>query len=441
MLKNLSWLIPACLVFTCGCSKKKVEAEGEAPAPVQVAAVTQDTIQRVTRGDGALFPLNQWNVMPKIAAPVQRYLVNRGDHVKEGQLLAVLENRDLLANAAANKGQVAQAQANLQATERVTIPESVVKAKTDVQSFQAAADAAKKVLDSRQKLYQDGALARKLVDDAAVTYAQAAAQLATAQEHLRTLESAGTQAQMEAARAQVEAAQGQYHSAEAQAAYSEVHSPGTGIVADRPLYPGDMAATGTPLMVIVDISRLVARVNVPVNEAPNVKLGQPVTLTVTDGGQEFQGKVTVVSPAADPNAATIQVWIELPNPNEQLKPGATVHAAIVTETIKNASLVPASAILPGEEGGPAVIVVTPDSVAHKRNVKIGVRQGDKVQILNGVLPREDVVTVGGMGVDDKAKVKIVDTSAPPPEEDEPEEDKPAKGGADQKKDEGKPKQK
>jgi multidrug efflux pump subunit AcrA (membrane-fusion protein) len=440
MNKRFLWIAPACVVLMCGCSKKEDEAETEGPAPVQVTAVTQDTIQRVVRGDGALFPLDQWNVMPKITAPVQRFLVNRGAHVKAGQLLAVLENRDLLANVAANKGQVAQAQANLQTTEKVTVPESVVKARTDVQSAEAAADAAKKVLESRQRLFQEGALARKLVDDAAVVYAQATAQLATAQEHLRTLQAAGTQAQIESARAQVEAAQGQYRSAEAQVAYSEVRSPGTGIVADRPLYPGDMAAAGTPLMVIVDISRLVARVNVPVNEAAAVKIGQLATVTLAAGGPEYPGKVSVVSPAADPSAATIQVWIELPNPNEQLKPGATAHAAIVTETLKNASLVPASAILPGEEGGTAVLVITPDSVAHKRNVTLGIRQGDKVQVVNGVRPGEEVVTVGGMGVDDKAKVKIVDASAPAPAEDEPDEEGP-KAGKDQKKEEGKTKQK
>jgi HlyD family secretion protein len=438
MSKNLLWLIPACLVLTCACSKKEEAADAEAPAPVQVTAVTQDTIQRVTHGDGAVFPVDQWNVMPKISAPVQKFLANRGDHVKAGQLLAVLENSDLVAAVAANKGQVTQAQANLQTTERVMIPESVVKAKTDVQSMREAADAAKKVLESRQKLYQEGALARKLVDDASVTYAQAAAQFATAQEHLRVLEAAGTQAQVESARGQVEAAQGQYRSAEAQVSYSQVRSPGSGIVADRALYPGDMAAAGTPLMVIMDISRVVARVNVPVNEAAVVKVGQPATVSLTDG-QEYPGRVSVVSPATDPNAATVQVWIELPNPGEHIKPGATAHASIVTDTVKNASLVPASALLPGEAGGSAVLVITSDSVAHKRSVKLGFRQGDKVQLLNGVLPGEDVVTVGGMGVDDKQKVKIIQAGAPPEEEEPDEEGPPAKAGAGEKKDEGKPK--
>ncbi len=424
------------------CSRKKEEAEVEAPAPVQVTSVTQDTIQRVIRGDGALFPQNQWNVMPKISAPVAKFLVNRGDYAQAGQLLAVLENKDLVATAASNKGQVAQAEANLAATEKMSIPESIVKAQTDVESMQEAADAAKKVLDSRRELLEQGALARKLVDDAAVAYAQAAANLATAKEHLRALEAAGRQAQVEAAKAQVEVAQGQYQSSLEQVAYSEVRSPGSGIVADRPLYPGDMAAAGTPLMVIMDISKVVARVNIPVDDATQVKVGQPATVTLNEGGPGIEGKVTVVSPATDPNSATVQVWIELPNPDRRLKPGASAHAAIVTETIKNALLVPATAILPGEEGGQAVIVVTADSVAHKRNVQVGVRQGDKVQILNGVLPGEEVVTVGGMGVDDKQKVKIIDATAPEPEEDQDEDksgDEKPSPAAGQKKDQGTPK--
>src|SRR5271165_4718989 len=112
MSKHACLFTALCLMAMSGCSKKEA-AEGEAPAPVQVAAVTQDTVRRTVSADGVLFPDNQWNVVPNITAPVQKFLVNRGDHVKEGQLLAVLENRGLIAAAAANKGQVSQAQANL----------------------------------------------------------------------------------------------------------------------------------------------------------------------------------------------------------------------------------------------------------------------------------------------------------------------------------------
>src|SRR5690349_19546212 len=94
-------LIPFILLAACS---KPEEKETEAAAPVQVTAVTQATIQRIVRGDGALFPINQANLMPKIAAPVRQFMVNRGDHVKEGQLVAVLENRDLVDAANESRG-------------------------------------------------------------------------------------------------------------------------------------------------------------------------------------------------------------------------------------------------------------------------------------------------------------------------------------------------
>jgi multidrug efflux pump subunit AcrA (membrane-fusion protein) len=420
-ITHAAWLaIAACLLATSGCSKKEAP-ETEAPAPVQVAAVTQDTVRRTVTADGTLYPENQWNVMPNITAPVEKFLANRGDHVSQGQLLAVLENRGLVATAAANKSQIDQAQANLANTEQASIPESIVKAQTDVTSAQEQYDAAKRLLESRQELLKEGALARKPVDEAAVALAQAGAQLETAREHLRTLEAAGKQAQIDTARAQVAVARAQFNSAQAQVTYAEIHSPGSGVVADRPLYPGDIAAAGTPLFVVMDVSRVVARVNVPQAAAADIKAGQPANVTLADGGQEVAGQVTVVSPATDPASATLQVWVAVPNPGERLKPGAAVHVAIVTETIRNAMLVPVAAILPGEEGGTAVLVITPDMVAHKRPVQLGVRQGDKVQVLTGVLPREDVVVVGGMGVDDKGKVKIIEATAPEPEEDDQDE--------------------
>ena len=424
-------LLAALLLLTSACHKKADEAETEAPAPVQVAAVTEDTIHRTVTADGALYPYDQWNVMPKVTAPVARFLVNRGEAVKKDQLLAVLENRDLVASAAANKGQVDQAQANLVNTEQASIPESIVKAQTDVQSDQEQYDAAKRVYDSRQELLKEGALARKLVDDAAVALASAKAQLETAKEHLRTLQAAGKQAQIAQAAAQVSSAQAQLRAAEAQVTYSEVRSPGGGIVADRPLYPGDIAAAGTPLFVVMDISRVVARVNVPAADAMGVKVGQPATITIPDSGKEVQAKVSVVSPATDPNSTTVQVWVQADNPDHFLKPGAAAHVSIMTETIKNAMLIPVAAILPGETGGTAVLVIDSQQIAHKRQVQLGVRQGDKVQVLTGVAPREDVVIVGGLGVDDKGKVKVVQAAAPEEEEDIP--DAPEKDSKDQKK--------
>jgi HlyD family secretion protein len=419
----------ALTVLLAGCGKKE-EKEVEAPAPVQVAPVERATMHKIVEADAVLWARDQASVMPKISAPVQKFLANRGDHVKAGQLIAVLENRDLRASASASKGQLDQAEANLRTTTGVTVPEAIVKARTDVTSAQQQVDAAQKLLESRRNLFQQGALARRLVDEAQVQYAAAAAALATAQEHLRAQQSVGNQEQVKTAQAQVESARGSFQSAEAQVAYSEVRSPITGVISDRPLFAGDLASTGQPLFVVMDISRIVARANVPQTEAVSVKVGQPATIRLTDRAFEVPGKVTVVSPATDPASTTVQVWVEAPNPNEQLKPGTSVRVAITVATLNDATVVPATAIVPAEEGGSAVVTVSGSNTAHQKKVEVGVREGDKVQIVSGVSPGDQVIVVGAVGLEDKAKVRIVK----PGEKDEDEKDD--KGGKDEKHEKG-----
>jgi HlyD family secretion protein len=429
------------LVLLSACAKK--EKEAEAPAPVQVTAVTQNTIRRTVAGDGTLFPLDQANVMPKLAAPVQKFYVNRGDHVKQGQLLAMLENRDLVAAAAESKGGVDQAESNFRATQGATVPESVVKAQTDLDAARESRDAAKKVLDSRQGLFKDGALAGKLVDDAQVAYAQAQGQYRAADEHLKALQSVSKEEQIKGATAQVQTAKSHFDAQEAQVAYSRIVSPIGGIVSDRPLNVGEMANPGSPVISVMDISRVIARINIPEADATAVKVGQSVVVTQGNNSGEIEGKVKVVSPAADANTTTVQVWVDVPNPGERLKPGTSVHAVIVAEEFKAATVVPAAAILPGEEGGTAVLTVGSDSTVRRKTVKVGVREGNQVQILAGVSPGEEVVVVGGLGLDDKAKVKVVTTQVEEADDEDednaPPEPKASKAPQDQKKDEAKPK--
>jgi HlyD family secretion protein len=409
--------LAAAALLNSGCSKKE-EAETEAAAPVQVTAVTQTTVRRLVTGDGVLFPRDQASVMPRIAAPVQKFHVNRGDHVKQGQLLAELENRDLTAQAAEGQGAVQQAESNLRSTADAAVPESVIKAETDVATLKQTVAAAKAVLDSREQLFKEGALARRQVEEAQVNYAQANGQFLAAQEHLRVLQSVANNEQIRTAKAQVSAARAHHDSLEAQLSYSLVHSPISGVIADRPLYPGEMANPGTPLLTVIDISAVVARVNVPLALAGSLKVGQPAIITAADSKDTLPGKVTVVSPAADPNSTTIQVWVQAENPGERLRPGASIHVEVVTEEVKNAMVVPAAALVPGETGGNAVLTVGADSVVHLRSVDIGIREGDKVQLLNGVRPGESVVIVGGPGLEDKAKVRAVQ----PKEEDEDEDE-------------------
>ena len=391
------------LMFAAACAKKAAE-EPEPVVPVQVAKAARGSIDRVITASGVLYPRDQASVMPKISAPVKKFLVNRGDRVSAGQLLAELENRDLEAAVTDARGQLAQAEANLRTVTAASIPEDLAKSQNDVAAAKEAMDAAQKVLESRQQLFRDGAIARKLVDDAAVALAQAKAQYETAAEHLKTFAGPGRQEQVKAAQAQVESARGRLENAQAQLGYAEIHSPIAGIIADRPLYAGEMASAGTPLLTVMDVSSVVARVNVAATDAASLRAGVPATIHAPDG--EAQGKVTVVSPATDAQSTTVEVWVEAPNPHGAMKPGAAVTARILAQTIPNALMVPAGAILPAQDGSNEVLVVTADSVAHERKVTIGVKNEGRVQILGGIADGDAVVTVGGVGVQDGAKVKV-----------------------------------
>jgi RND family efflux transporter MFP subunit len=292
------------------------------------------------------------------------------------------------------------------------MPEDLTKAQADVQSATEALEAARKVYESRETLHREGALARKLVDDAKVALVQARSLHETAQRHLESLETVSRQAQTEAAKAAVVASKAHYEGAAAQVAYAEVRSPISGVVSDRPLYEGEMASSSSALVSIQDISEVVARANVPVQEAAAITTGD--SATISGPGGKLNGKVIVVSPTVDPSTTTVQIWIRAKNTKEQLRPGVNVQIAINAEKIPDALVVPAASILSREDGGDKVMVAGADSLAHERKVQLGIRSGDDVQILSGVKEREQVITVGGLGLEDKAKIT---TAKPEPDED------------------------
>ena len=394
--------------------------EGEAPTPVTVETAVKGAIDRMVTADAVLYPVNQANVTAKISAPVTKVMVNRGDHVRAGQLLAVLESADLAAAANESQQQIEQAQAAYDLLTGATVGEDRAKAETDVKSARETLAAAKKVYDNRAAAQREGALAQKTVDEAQLAMVQAQNQLDLAQRHLDTLNQVGQKETVRGAAAQVNTAKAHYETTKVQLTYAQITSPISGVIADRAVYPGEMAVSGTPLVSIVDISDIVARANVPVKDASAIKVGRPARITGPDG--DIPGTVTVVSPSVDPTTTTVQVWVRASNPGEKLKPGGTVRVAIIAETIQNTLVVPASALLNSDDGGQKVMVIDKNSIAHERMVSVGVRQGDRVQILSGIQEGDQVVTSGGLGLEDKAKVAIQAAK----EEDDDDDDDPDK---------------
>jgi HlyD family secretion protein len=142
-------------------------------------------------------------------------------------------------------------------------------------------------------------------------------------------------------------------------------------------------------------------------------------MTVPGVAEPITGKITVVSPALDPNSTTVEVWLEAKNPRQELKPGSSVQLSLTAKTIKDALVVPAAAVISAPDGTPAVMIAGADGRAHLKPVKIGVRQGDDIQIVEGLAATDRVVSSGAYGLPDNTKIKIETAKETPAEESKP----------------------
>lgn len=391
-------------IVMAGCGGKGAP-EPEPLVAVQAVRIVRAEIAHQITSAAVLFPLNQATLVPKISAPVRKFYVQRGDRVQAGELLAELENSDLAGAAASARGAYEQAQANYETATASNLPEQITQAKGNVESSRAAFAAAQKLYQNSQNLYKQGALAGKQLDQARAGLVAAQTQLQSAEQTLQKLQSVGKTAQLKAAQGQLDAAKGAYDNAAAQLSYSEIRSPIDGVVTDRPLFPGDMASAGTPIVTVMDLSEVVARARVPAAEAATLKVGDPAEISVRDGSKQVMGKVTVVSPAVDPNSTTVQVWVQARNAGGKLTPGATVTVTMTSRRVPDALVVPLAALLNDPDAGPYVMLIDSASVAHRAKVETGIEQDDRVQITKGLKAGDLIVGQGAYALPDGTKVK------------------------------------
>jgi RND family efflux transporter MFP subunit len=159
---------------------------------------------------------------------------------------------------------------------------------------------------------------------------------------------------------------------------------------------------------------VIAKAHIPQDDAAALKVGDKGTMTVPGIDEPIEGKVTVVSPALDPNSTTVEVWLEAKNPKHELKPGTSVQLSLTAQTVKDALVVPASSVITTPDGTAAVMLAGADGRAHQKAVKLGIHNGADVQILDGVTATDKVVASGAYGLPDKTKIKI--EAAEPPAE-------------------------
>ena len=396
-------ILCAVVVWT-GCSSKRPATE--TAVAVHAATVQRKTIQQIVSTEAVLYAKSEVDIVPKISAPIENFYVNRGSHVQAGQLVAQLENKDLEAAVEQAKGAYEEAQAAYATSTQVNLPAEIQNAKLNVNATRQAMQSSRMIYQSREKLYKAGAISRNLMEEARVTFTQDNNQYQMALAHMQGLEKVGHSAAEQTAKGQLAAAKGQYEAALAQFQYSQIRSPITGVVTDRPLYEGQMATAGAPMMTIMSLSHVIGRAYMSPDQASLLHVGDPAMIVPGGGAPNVPAKVTVVSPALNPNSTTVEVWVEAANPKRQLRPGATVNVKIVARTVKDALVVPSVAVLTADSGVSSVMVIDTDQVARQTIVQTGIHQNGEVQITSGLHAGEQVVTEGAYGLPDGTKVQI-----------------------------------
>jgi len=394
----------AVALHTAGC--KKPEATPTPEVTVQAAQPRQGNISEQIIADATLAPLAQAAISPKITAPVKKFYVQRGARVKAGELLATLENSDLSAAALDNEGAYTAAKAGYETATQATVPEDYSKSQLDLTQAKANLDLNQSIVTARTQLFAQGAIPGRDLDTAKAALVQAQAAYDIAKQHFDSVQKTSNKASLESAKGQLDSAKGKYLGAQAQLSYTEIHSPIDGVVTDRPLFAGETAPAGTPLITVMETSALIAKLHIAQIQAQQLSVGAPATITVPGLDDPVEAKVSLISPALDPGSTTIEVWLRIENPKNVLKAGTPVHTSITGRTVPNALLAPSDALQTAPDGARFVMVIGADSTAHKHPVSIGIQTGKETQILSGITAKDTVITTGAYALDDGTKVKV-----------------------------------
>jgi multidrug efflux pump subunit AcrA (membrane-fusion protein) len=378
-------------------------AAGPAVPSVHVVKPERATLRRTVRQPGAIQAFEQTPIYPKIPGYVQKWHVDIGDAVGAGQLLAELYVPEMVEELKQKQSMVKQSQ------EAFAVAKAhVATAAALVQEAQAGLQRAAANRERWQREYERlSKLAGSVIDaqvkdetwnqfqGAAAGYEEAKARVETAK---ATWEQFKSEQHKAAADIAVAEADGQRYAA--LVAYARLTAPFKGVVTRRNINTGDFvqpptAGKGEPLYVVQQRDVVRIFVEVPETDAPWVHKGAAARIRVQAlGGQEFTGSVVRTSYALDRTTRTLLAEVDLPNPEDRLRPGMYAFAAITAEH-PNALTLPASAVVTqGDitQGFQTFCFLVADGKVRRTVIEVGVRDGQRVEVLKKQVTR---TTPGG----------------------------------------------
>ena len=397
-------------VFLAACSREN-ETKPEPVVEVKAARTEVADLDVTVHAPAAVFPRQQANIASRVTSPIRELRARKGDSVSAGQVLAVLENRDVRAQQQEALAALEDATAQLQKISTGTLPTDIERARGQLATAEAALNQARKIYDRRAELFKLGAIPARDLLVSQTELANANANHEVARRSLELLETQSREKDIRIAESRVAQARARLAQVEALLQFTELRAPFAGTITEQLLYPGDMAKPETSLFTVMDLAVAVARAQVPEAEAREIRLKQRCDFMPADSkDRKFGGKVSLVNKAVDPARRTVEVWCDLQNPDRWLRAGVFGAVDIVTGTAPKSILVPQSAVqfVEGTRSG-AVLVVDGKRVAHKREVETGMISQGKVQIRSGLRAGELVVVEGGYGLPDGTEVRILET--------------------------------
>lgn len=399
------------------CSGGQSADEGDA-APVvsvQVARAQRGTIADQISAVGTLIPFREATISPKIAAPIARMAQLKNKVVRQGDVIATLESRDLRAQRDEAAAALQEMTLGVSSTARSAIPMTNAQDQKALNDARATVDNARRTYQRRKTLYAEGGISKKDLEASQLAVTQAEDDFRLAERSTSVHRGASNPLDTATAEAKRTEAANHLANLDAQLGYSVIRAPFSGVITDQFQYQGEYANPGQKLVTIADTSRMIVKVPVADETATQIKVGDTATVYPDDlPGQQMTGQITLVGRGADPQSRTVEAWVVLPNPNGLLRPNSAARVVLSVRPQANAVIIPASAVTLDATNGNSgtVMVVDGKSVAHEVRVTVGIKTKDSDQITSGLNGGETVVTEGNYGLPDGTKVTIASAAQP-----------------------------
>ena len=431
ILAVLIAVLIAIIVWLWPSKKQAAEEEAAVVVSVRVAKAERDSIAAEVTALGTIFPRHEATVSSKIAGQLKQMTLLKNKAVREGEVIATLESRDIQAQRAEAASAAQEARVNLRNTISGTIPQTRAQDEKAVRDAQANVNNARTLYDRRLRLYEQGGISKKDVEASQLSLTTAENDLrlaeATARLHATTI-SPNDRAVSEA---KLKQAEERLAGLETQLSYATVRAPFSGVITEQFQFQGEFAPAGAKLFTIGDVSDVIVKAPVADTVAAQLKVGDSAKVLPQDlAGEELVGIISLVSRASDPQSRTVEVWINLKNEGGRLRANTAAKVVVSTQSASDVIVVPTAAVTLDatntNEG--TVMVVDDQSVAHETKVTVGIRAKDKMEITSGLKGGETVVVEGNYALPDETKVEVSEDEEPKSSVGEEKKDSPSKKG-------------